>query len=497
MATTQRFCWRHSIALTFLSLCLFPIGAYVLLGSYTLQFLLPQYSAFRLRRAQRIPKPRKVLITGVNTACGLALARAFYLAGHDVTGADCQVNNIPGIGRASRAIKKFRALPVPEDELATTDYVHALLRVVEEEEIELWVSCSAFTSAIEDSLAKEVIERKTQCRCFGFDLATTTLLCDGEGFSQRAHAMGLSALEARKVKSRNDVHQVLGVAATSGKTFTISKVRPRQGTQGDQSLEPSPILPRRSLSETYQLVSQLSISQDMPHMLEEDVRGEEFMTQAIIVHGAVEAFAACLLPGKVMRIQGLPADSGLHQAMLRYTQAFASRYENELTGPLSFVFKMQESISETGYERRLISTSCSPRIEVPSLLLLPISIELPHAITDVIDKPTLNGYVKSSKRQTLCAQSTALHSVGLDFFSMIVMPFIDSLHRRASVMEVFRNWFLFLQDALTWKDITFELWDPLPWMWQYHFYWPMQLLYLVVHGARWSSLDLFSGRVYN
>ena len=493
---SKRFGLAHSLALLFISLCLLPIHSYILLCSYTLQALLP-------RRKSAYPNPnfrrKRVVISGVNTANGLVLARAFHQAGHYVVGADCRINWVPGIGRVSRALRKYYTLPTPKDGLATTEYVHGLLRVVEKEEAELWISCSAFTSPIGDSLAREIIERKTKCRCLSLDMAHTSILSDKHEFLQYASSVGLPTPKTYSVTSRTQVHKVLGAAATSDQSFTISKVRSRQ-VAADDSLrlpqEISPILPRRSLSETYQAIAEMSISPDKPYVLEEDVTGEEYITHSVVIRGSVETFAACATLKPSMHIRGLAPGSGLHECMLKFTQEFVTKFEHELTGSLSFTFKVQEMSSEKGYDNRLIPAACNPRVEVPSILLRSESRALSQAILGILDEPTSNGYLKSSKKLVTATSTLNYHWIGQDLILLLALPALNFLNGRIDAYEIFGTWVLFLRNLLTWKDVTFELWDPLPWFWQWHVYWPMQVLLCILHRRSWSVIDVSTGHIY-
>ncbi|MCJ1328459.1 hypothetical protein MMC10_005136 [Thelotrema lepadinum] len=493
---SQRFGFAHSLALLIISFCLLPINSYILLCSFALQVLLP-------RRKQPFPAPifrrRKVVISGVNTANGLILARAFHQAGHYVIGTDCQINWVPGIGRVSRALRKYYTLPTPKDGLATTEYVHGLLRVVEKEEAELWISCSAFTSPIGDSLAREIIQRKTNCRCVSLDMEQTSTLSDKHQFLQYASSVGLPSPKTYSVTSRTEVHKVLSAAAPSDQSFTISKVRSRQVAADDSLRLPrdtSPVLPRRSLSETYQAVAEISISPDKPYVLEEDVTGEEYITHSVVVRGSVETFAACLALKPSMHIRGLAPGSGLHESMLKFTQEFVSKYEQELTGSLSFKFKIRESSSEKGYSNRLIPIACNPEVEAPSILLQHESRALSQAILSILDEPTSNGYLKQSKKLVTATQHLNYHWSGQDLLLLLVLPMLNFLNGRIDTSELFGAWYLFFRNAITWKDVTFELWDPLPWFWQYHVYWPLQMLLCIVHRRTWSILDVSTGQIY-
>ena len=495
MAST-RFSLAHSFALIFISLCLLPINSYILLCAYTLQVLLPRRKSAHPNSGFR---RRKVVISGVNTANGLVLARAFHQAGHHVIGTDCRINWVSGIGRVSRALKKYYTLRTPKDGLATTEYVHGLLRVVEKEEAELWISCSAFTSPIGDSLAKEIIERKTNCRCLSLDMTHTSTLSDKHKFLQYARSIGLPTPKTYSVTSRTQVHKVLGAAATSDRSFTISKIRSRQVAADESLRQPqniSPILPRRSVSETYQAIAEMPISPDKPYVLEEDVTGEEYITHSVVVRGSIETFAACATLKPSMHIRGLAPGSGLHECMLKFTEEFVTKFEHELTGSLSFTFKVQEESSEKGYDNRLVPVACSPRVEVPSLLLRRESQALSQAILGILDEPASNGYLKSSKKLVTVTSSLNYHWIGQDLILLLALPTLNYLNGRIDASEVLGAWILFLRNLLTWKDVTFELWDPLPWFWQWHVYWPMQVLLCILHRRSWRVMDVSTGLIY-
>lgn len=501
MATTARFGLTHSLALILLSFLFLPINSCILFCSYVLQSLNPRL----LRRPSRARdagfRTRRILVSGVNTANGLTLARILYQAGHHIVGADCQANHVPGIARVSKAVKSFHALPTPRDEIGTTDYVHALLQVVEKEQAELWVSCSSFTSAIEDSLAREVIERKTNCRCLQFDMRITSILSNKGEFLQLTRSMGLPTHEAYNVTSRHEVHKVLGVAANSSKSFTISKNRSRQTDEDKRhswhsSGDISPVFPRRTVSETYQMVSEIPISQDTPHVLEEDINGEEYLTHSLVVRDCVETFAACATPTSLLHVRELPASSGLHQAMLKFTQEFVSRFDYELTGNISLTFKIRETSTEKAYERRLIPTTCSPRVELPSILLRSANKKFSQAVVNVLNAPASNGHVKPSENLPALEHPLTYHWTGQDLISLIVLPTLSLLSGHIGPRELFRGYLLFLHNVLFWKDVMFELWDPLPWWWLYHVYWPMQLLFNILHRQKWTSIDMSTGQIY-
>ena len=494
----ERFGLLHSLALIAISASLAPLTGYILLCSYALQALLPRlFDHHAAPRNVRHPS-LKILISGINTSAGLSLARSLHQAGHYIVGTDCQLNHVPGIGRVSRAVKRFHTLPVPEDELGTTEYVHALLRVVEKEKVAIWISCSAFTSPMEDSLAKEIIERKTECRCLAFNMHTTSSLMDIQEFLGQIKDMGLPAPESHEVTSRDELHKVLRIAAEPSRSFTIAKTRSKHAASDASNAvkRASRSLPGRSISETYQLVSEIPISPQEPHVIEEDVQGKEYIAHSIIIRASVEAFAVAESPGPRLEIRGLSARSGIHQAMLKFTQRFASKFGHELTGHLSTAFKVQETATERGSANIIIPVACKPSIETPSLLLQLSNKELAFAITSIVQDPVQNGVAETFKEPVAPDQSLDIHWVGWDLIHMVFLPAVGFLNGKTGLKDVSRTWFLFGYNLTFWKDATFEVWDPLPWWWQYHIYWPMQLLYHILRRRTWSYIDLTTGRIH-
>ena len=115
----------------------------------------------------------------------------FHLAGHDVIGADCEFWSVPVPGRASRSLKKFYTLPKPSEKEGSARYLAELVRIAEEERIELWVSCSAQSCAAEDGQAKEVLEQRLGVVAIKFDVETTRRTCF-------CHTQGISVCRFRK-----------------------------------------------------------------------------------------------------------------------------------------------------------------------------------------------------------------------------------------------------------------------------------------------------------
>ncbi|KAK3180977.1 hypothetical protein Dsin_033232 [Dipteronia sinensis] len=135
----------QNLILIAISIALTPLDTFILFLAWTVQHF-KHHSYIRSRTLARLHpdfQRRTILVTGVGMTKGLALARLFYQAGHDVVGADFEPGGALVCGRVSKAIKKFYRLNPPDGKKGVEPYLRDLLDIVDREGIDLWVSCSA------------------------------------------------------------------------------------------------------------------------------------------------------------------------------------------------------------------------------------------------------------------------------------------------------------------------------------------------------------------
>src|SRR2546429_4495707 len=77
------------------SIAFLPLSSSILAFSYVCNILIPQNGLRGKIRSSPRFRPKTILVTGVGTAKGLRIARAFYETGHRVIGADFQPFGIP------------------------------------------------------------------------------------------------------------------------------------------------------------------------------------------------------------------------------------------------------------------------------------------------------------------------------------------------------------------------------------------------------------------
>jgi hypothetical protein len=178
-------------SLVIASIALLPLSSYVLAFSYACNILIPQYEL--RRKIQSVPRfqPKTILVTGVGTAKGLRIARAFYETGHKVIGADFQPLGIPSCGRFSKALSTYYPLRMPTASGGATLYMRDLIKIVEGEAVQLWVSCSELVCAVDDGQTRELLEHRTSCRTVQVDVDTVGKISDNNEFLRYARSIGL------------------------------------------------------------------------------------------------------------------------------------------------------------------------------------------------------------------------------------------------------------------------------------------------------------------
>ena len=499
------------IALSFFFL---PISTLITLFTYPLYYLLPRHALLVRRRNRRSPgfRQRTILVTGVGMSKGLVLARDFYLAGHNVIGADFEPNYVPACGRFSRSLQRFYALTKPEadDVAGAVHYIEQLLKIVRKERVDLWVSCSGVASAVEDGQAKEIIERKTDCKAIQFDVQNTATLHEKASFIRRTQSLGLPVPETHNVQSRDAVHKVLSSgspakdATRRRKHYIMKSVGVDDAQRGNMTL-----LPRRTLSETYSHVSRIPISKDKPWVLQEFIKGPEYCTHALVVRGHVKAFVACPSSELLMHYEALSPDDGLSKAMECFTQEFARRSGLGFTGHLSFDFMVEERVRTSGLEKVIMPIECNPRCHTAVVLFDGVGVELAKTYESVLDEYAalngngvlegMDGYREEQQDEKEILRPRSSHRyywIGHDVVVLGLLPVLDVLRFTGSIRSLLDAWRTLFEHLLFWKDGTMELWDPLPWFALYHLYWPGQFAASLWYRKRWSRINVSTTKMF-
>ncbi|KAI0841917.1 hypothetical protein F5Y06DRAFT_306883 [Hypoxylon sp. FL0890] len=445
-------------------------------------------------------------------AKGLALARSFYLSGHRVIGADLDTIGAPCSGRYSRSLSGFYQLPNPSTRKGAEAYVGHIIDIIKTQDVKIWVSCSGVANAIEDAYAKESIEQLTSCKCIQFDARITSMLHKKGSFTEECGKLGLPVPETHEVKSTRDVLRLLSTSAAStpGRRFILKPVGVDDINRGNMTLLPLP-----SKVETKQHISLLPISDSTPWILQQFIPGgEEYCTHALIVHGEVKCFVACPSSEMLMHYKPLPPNSPLWKAMFAFTTEFVRRSPRPetMTGHLSFDFMAAEgNASHSGFEKNIYGIECNPRVHTAVVLFSQKGPQMDAMVdaylsaqVDTNPKETevnfmyRTGSSPSTKGKLVMPpeDTRPRYWIAHDLLSLYIYPTVlwcGGLPHLSHASFTFRELALHI---LTWKEGTFETWDPLPALVLYHISWPMAILSAWWRGRRWSRINVSTMKMF-
>ncbi|KAI0804975.1 hypothetical protein GGR55DRAFT_657938 [Xylaria sp. FL0064] len=492
-------------SLVFLSLLVSPISLAVLCFS-TIKNLINQSSGF-LQDATGNNTPRKtILVTGVGMAKGLTLARAFYLCGHRVIGADVEDRLIPCSGRFSKSLSAFYRLPRPSSSNHKKMYIDTLVQIIKHEEVDLWVSCSGLARAIEDAEAQEAIEDQTMCKSIQFDVATTSLLHKKNTFMRACLERGLPVPDTHEVTS---VDQIMQFLSSSELLRPRRKyiLKPLNLDRSDMTLLPLP-----SEIMTKEHVSRLPISPSTPWILQQFIPGgEEYCTHALVVRGKLKCLVACPSAELVMHYTPLPQDDVLWHDLRDFTINFLERFpaSERMTGHLSFDFMVTKG-KKGGPEKTIYAIECNPRAHTAVVLFAqqgPEMRDMIQAYLSAVEEPQVSSIIdakvvwgqKSGCEETLVTPPRACLSrywIGNDIFSLFLRPIFRLITGSAGFGDVSASGLRFLGHMLTWKEASFEFWDPLPALMLYHVYLPLTILATWWQGQRWSRVNVSTTKLF-
>ncbi|KAH9991842.1 hypothetical protein F4779DRAFT_609461 [Xylariaceae sp. FL0662B] len=457
----------------------------------------------------RDEKRRTVLVTGVGMAKGITLARAFYLSGHRVIGADFETFGIPCSGRYSKSLSAFHPIPKPNPKEGSEIYIHRLVELIKAEGVELWVSCSGVASAIEDAQAKESIEQHTRCKCIQFDVPTTSALHEKNSFIRECKSRALPVPETHNIESKDEAIRILSDHATSnpGEKFILKPIGVDDLNRANMTL-----LPLSSELKTKAYVSRLSISASSPWILQQFIPGgEEYCTHALIVRGDVKCFVACPSAEFLMHYKALPRNCALWRAMYAFTADFVERSPRPeaMTGHLSFDFMACDgALQETGFGRNFYAIECNPRAHTAVVLFGQQGPKMEDMVQAYLSAIVVDGETSPSTLTSALPNGIGpslvmppvdiepRYWIGHDIVSLFVQPAL-----RWSVGSIDSNHFLkdftaLITHFLTWKEGTFETWDPIPALALYHIYWPMAIMSAWWHGRSWSRINVSTTKMF-
>lgn len=465
----------QNIALISVSLFVLPLDTFIVIVA------LLGARIWRKENPEEKPRAQKrVLVTGVGMTKGLALARIFAAAGYTVVGAD--FSSI-ACGRVSHSLSCFYTLRQPDQ---SGTYAESLLEIVTRERIDLWISCSGVASAAEDGEAMEVVERRTSCKAVQYDTEITKKLHDKDSFIEYTASLGLAVPETHRVTEKLALRRILSQAGNM--EYIAKSVGVDDANRGNMDL-----LSKESLkSNQSSFLDRISISEENPWILQQFIRGDEFCTHALVVRGRVEAFVACPSSEFLMHYEALPAETSLSKAMLLFTEVFAAKSGVSFTGHLSFDFLVENPEESDPSKVSMYPIECNPRAHT-AVVLFSRDLELTQRYMTLIPEPDEHPTYRPPLQPNA---SEKYHWTGHDLVTLILLPLKELIERKRTLRDCFASSVQFLLYMLTWKDGTFELYDPLPWLWLYHVYMPLTLLQKLVKIEKWSRLNVSTTKIF-
>ncbi|MEI1374105.1 ATP-grasp domain-containing protein [Nostoc sp. UHCC 0926] len=217
--------------------------------------------------------PQNILVSGGKMTKALQLARSFHAAGHRVILIEGHKYWLSG-HRFSNAVSRFYTVPTPQDDLE--GYTQALLEIVKQEKIDVYVPVCSPVASYYDSLAKSALSE--YCEVFHFDADITKMLDDKFAFTDQARSLGLSVPKSFKII---DPEQVINFDFSKEtrkyilKSISYDSVRRLNLTK----------LPCDTPEETAAFVKSLPISPEKPWIMQEFIPGKELCTHSTVRDG--------------------------------------------------------------------------------------------------------------------------------------------------------------------------------------------------------------------
>jgi catechol O-methyltransferase len=423
-----------------------------------------------------------ILVTGVSMTKGLEISRILAEhTPHQIIGAD---TSAVSPGRFSRALSAFHKL-MPPDGKDTEPYIDSLLHVIKMEKVDLWISCSSVVAAVEDG---QVVRLAEKARGDGFMAVqfredVVERLHEKDKFIEYIRSLDLLVPESHRCTSATQVLDVLLPFPPPQNDAREVKKRKKWimkpiGVDDKARNNMMTLLPFASPKKTRDYIKNLDVSPANPFQLQQYIAGDEYCTHALIIRGHVTAFVACPSSELLMHYEALPARSHLSREMLAFTQRVAKDGGDTFTGHLSFDFLVEGE----GRDIKLYPIECNPRAHTAVILFANTPQMAGAYLSAFSPPPTLPD-------REIVVPASPTHSyywVGHDLLTLFVLPLLDLSWGKTTLDEVQCNVAEFGKHVARWRDGTFSVHDPIPFLVLYHVYWPLRFFFSVITGTRWS-----------
>ena len=391
-------------------------------------------------------QPKTILLTGGKMTKALQLARSFHQVGHRVILAETQKYWLTG-HRFSNAVDRFYTIPAPHPD--PDGYIQALLAIVKQEQVDVYVPVCSPIQSYYDSLAKSVLSGA--CEVFHFDPEVTRMLDDKFAFAEAARAIGLSVPKSYLI---TDAQQVLDFDFSSETRPYILKSIPYDSVRRLDLTK----LPCSTRAETEAFVRSLPISASKPWIMQEFIRGQEYCTHSTVRNGELRLHCCC--ESSAFQVNYEQVDK---PEILQWVSQFVK--SQNLSGQASFDFIQAE-------DGTVYAIECNPRTH--------------SAITMFYNHPGVaDAYLDN---EPLPAPLQPLPTSKPTYWTYHE---VWRLNEVRSLSDLGRWW----QTLRRGKDAIFEPNDPLPFLLVHHWQIPLLLLNNLHRAAGWLRIDFNIGKL--
>jgi hypothetical protein len=382
---------------------------------------------------------KTILVSGGKMTKALQLARSFHAAGHRVILAESAKYRFTG-HRFSRAVDRFRTVPNPD----APGYADALLAIVRQEHVDVYVPVCSPVASYYDALAKIMLA--PYCEVLHEDADMIGKLDDKYEFSVMAADLGLPVPDSHRISSPA---QVAGFDFAAAKVPYILKSIPYDPVHRLDLTT----LPRPSAPETAAFARSKPISAGTPWIMQGLVRGREYCAHSTVRNGNVQVYCCC--ESSAFQVNYEMADKPEIEAWVR---GFVEPLK--LTGQFSFDFIQAD-------DGQVYAIECNPRTH--------------SAITMFYNHP---GLARAYLEDGVACIEPAPDSRPTYWLYHELWRLLTGPGRRDRLRVIRRG-----------KEAIFDWADPLPFLLVHHLQIPVLLLGNLVRAKDWIRIDFNIGKL--
>ncbi|KAL5406067.1 hypothetical protein PMIN03_008046 [Paraphaeosphaeria minitans] len=471
-----------NILLPLLSLTALPFSAALVITSLAYSKLFPQPRQIPLHHAS---ERKIILVTGVSMTKGLTIARILAQnTPHRVIGAD---TSSLSPGRFSSSLAKFYVLSPPAGNDAEP-YIDSLLHVIKSEKADLWISCSSVIAAVEDGEVVRLAEKERgpSFHAVQFRSDVVERLHEKDHFIDYIRSLDLPVPESHRCTSSAEAARAL-TKEKKGHGKDSKFILKPIGVDDRARANMMTLLPFEKREDTISYIENLQISSKSPFQVQQFISGAEYCTHALVIRGRVVAFTCCPSSELLMHYEAIPSSSHLFKQMLKFTQRVAEDGGESFSGHLSFDFLAEGE----GKASKLYPIECNPRAHTAVALFS----NTPQTASAYLSAFDLS---KSKNMEIVTPRSPtpSYYWLGHDVVALLILPVLDLLWGIRTVSEALDCMTDFWEHAVSWRDGTFTIQDPVPFFVLYHVYWPMNFFTSLAQGKRWSRINVSTTKVF-